>query len=218
MCETRTGRPVRRSDVFGSAFYEVMKPLLRLTFGFEVVCETPKSPRHRHPGGVHCLHTEAMRNLAGAPLELDARHDHLAIFLTKLGQRISIPLIRFRADGCLERRCAVGWLIFRQLDHLRPPSDAAHLVADVIDHRLPKVRLHRADVAGLERVQPPEHMKHGFLDQVAGVQVAAGGRGQPAVRPSFQGRKTSLEQRFDGSPVSGPSLQDELDGGLIAQK
>ena len=72
-------------------------------------------------------------------------------------------------------------------DHWRGvPADPAYLVPDAVDHGLPEVGLHGADVPRLEPIQATHHLQNGFLDEITGVErVARGGR-QPAVRPPPQ--------------------------------
>jgi hypothetical protein len=97
-------------------------------------------------------------------------------------------------------------------------GNAPNLIAYPIDHGLAKVRLHRAHVLRLELIQTPDDVEGRFLDEVFSVEIGACGRRQTTVRPSPQGGKAPLQQRFDSRSVAAARFEDELDGRLVAQE
>ena len=97
-------------------------------------------------------------------------------------------------------------------------ADPAHFVADPVEHRLAEIRLHRADVTGLEDVDAAQHLEDGVLDDVVGVEVTARNRRQPTVRPSPEPGQAPLEKGFQRRGISLLRLDDELDRRLLAVK
>ena len=96
--------------------------------------------------------------------------------------------------------------------------DLPHFVADAIDHRLSEVGLHGADVPRLEGIEPPQHVEHGFLNEVPGIEAAPCRGRQPAVRPAFQLRHAALQEGFDRLPVAGAGAHHQLDRRLVAEQ
>jgi len=98
------------------------------------------------------------------------------------------------------------------------PADSSHLVADPVDDRLTQVRLHGADMPGLERVESPEHVQHGFLHQVSRIQRSPGCRRQAPMRKSSEAGDRPLKQSLDRQAVAFAGPDDQLDGWLVAQQ
>src|SRR5262245_16827060 len=96
--------------------------------------------------------------------------------------------------------------------------DLPHFIANAIQHRLSQIRLHGADVSRLEGVQTTKDVKHGFLNEVAGIEGIAGGGRQLAVRPAFQLRHASLQECLDGLTVSASRANDKLHRWLVAEQ
>ena len=85
-------------------------------------------------------------------------------------------------------------------------ADSADLVPDPVDDRLPEIGLHGADVPRLEGVQAPQDVKHGLLDQIAGVQCPARRGRKAPVGKAPEARNRPLKQRLDGQTVPFPGL------------
>src|ERR671911_457564 len=112
-----------------------------------------------------------MRDLRQAPLHLDACNDHCAIFRRQARYRIAIVFVHLRTNSILFGRASLRWMIVGKLEGRRLPADAPHFVADAVDDRLTQIRLHRADVAWLERPEIPEDMERRFLYEIARIQA-----------------------------------------------
>ena len=97
-------------------------------------------------------------------------------------------------------------------------ADLPHFVANAIDHRLAQIALHRADMSRLEELETLHEVERRILDQVVGVEAAARGGGQSAVRPALELRETALQKRLGGHPIAVPGADHQLHGGLIAEQ
>jgi len=159
-----------------------------------------------------------MGDLRQAPLHLDPCDDQLAIARTQLHQRDAVPIVLLGLNGGFERRLAIRRKIVRNLDRRRLPPDAPHFVANAVDHRLPEIRLHRADVARLKAIEPAQHVQRRVLDDVVGVECAAGGGRQAAVSPAFQRRQAALQQRLRRGVVARLRANDQLNRRLVAEQ
>ena len=188
--------------------------LLRL----QAIHQPAQRSRDRHAGAVDRAHVEPLRDLSEIPLRLDARDDHLAIARAQLHEHGAIALVGLGSNGFLERRRHVRRQIFGQFRRRGMPADSAHLVADPVDDRLPEVRLHGADVPRLEGIESPQHVQHGFLDQVAGIQAPPRRRRQAPVRKSPEAWNRPLQQRLDRHAVAFPRSDDQFNGRLVAEQ
>ena len=94
------------------------------------------------------------------------------------------------------------------------PRDAADLVADAVEERLTEVALEGAFVARLELVEPLQDLHERVLDEVVGVERAAGPGGEAAVRPPLQPREVADEELVDGGLVAPVGAADEDQGRL----
>jgi hypothetical protein len=59
-----------------------------------------------------------------------------------------------------------------------------------------------ADMTRLERVQSPQHVQDGLLDQIAGIELAARRGRQLSVCPPPQMWKAPLQERLDRLPIA----------------
>ncbi len=67
-----------------------------------------------------------------------------------------------------------------------------------------------------EVIESFDELQRGILDDVAGVEMAAGIGRQSAVRPPRQSGKTPLEQRLDRGAVASLAPHDELECRLVS--
>src|SRR5439155_1988705 len=89
---------------------------------------------------------------------------------------------------------------------------AANFIANAIDDGLAQIRLKRSLVAPLERLDPLDSAKDGFLDKIVGIHQVAGPPWQTAACPSAQHRKMARKQPVDGVTVACFCALDELEG------
>ena len=97
-------------------------------------------------------------------------------------------------------------------------SDAPHFIANAIEHRLAQVGLHRADMAGLERVEPSQDVQHGLLNQIPGIEVVSRRRRQLAMRPPFQVWNAALQKRLHRLTVARLGANHQFDRRLVAEQ
>ena len=159
-----------------------------------------------------------LRDLRRRPLRLDARDDELALARLQGAHGGAIARVGLFVDRVFERRRLVGRKVIWNLDGHGAPDEPAHLVADPVDDRLPQVRLHRADVARLERVEARDRAHRRILDEIARVEMAARGSRQAAVRPAFERRQASLEDRLDRRLIARAGTYDQFDRRLVAHQ
>ena len=89
--------------------------------------------------------------------------------------------------------------------------DLARLVAEAIGQRLSQVALKGAFVARLEDLEPLDDADEHFLDDVAGVDRAAGAARQPAASPAVEAREVAGTEQFYGVRIAGTRPQQELE-------
>ena len=118
----------------------------------------------------------------------------------------------------LLRRGDIRGVIRRQFHRRRVPGHAAHFVADPVDDRLAKVRLHRADMARLEHVEPPQGVQRSFLHQIPRVERASSSCRQPPVGPARQRGQAPLQEGLDRHPIAFPRPHDQFEGRFVAEQ
>ena len=80
-----------------------------------------------------------------------------------------------------------------------------------IGERLSEVRLKGAFVARFEDLEALDDADEHFLDDVAGVDGAAGAARQPAAGPAVEPRQIAGAEEFDGVGVAGTRPQKDLE-------
>ena len=172
--------------------------LARVLLGLHRGAEPLHRAVHRHPRAIDRIESEVLGDFRRRPLRLDARDDELALARLQAAHRrrdsARTPPRGSRVRAATARSDAKSsW----KLDVGGAPDKPPHLVADPVDDRLPQVRLHRADVPRLERVEPRDGVHRGILDEIGRVEMAARGSRQTPMRPALERRQASLEDRFD---------------------
>src|SRR6187402_2203775 len=71
---------------------------------------------------------------------------------------------------------------------------------------------------GLERVEPPQNVKHGLLNEVPRIEVVPCRGRQPAMRPAFQLWNAALQKRFHRLTVAGPGANHQFHRWLVAEQ
>jgi hypothetical protein len=127
----------------------------------------------------------------------------------QLFERRLIPLQRFSSDCQLDRGRVVGDVLV--LDQLLcgPASCAAHLIANTIEHDLPKETLKSSFVARLELLERDDGAVEDLLGEIVGVQQASGMGRQAAMRPPSHSGQVACEQLFSGVLISLLGTQQE---------
>ena len=73
-------------------------------------------------------------------------------------------------------------------------------------------------MTGLERVEPPQNVKHGLLNEIPGIEVVPRRGRKLAMRPAFQLWHAALQKRLHRLAVAGPGANHQLDRWLVAEQ
>ena len=126
-------------------------------------------------GGGRARLAEGLGDFGVRQAELDAGDDRFALLGAQPLHGGLVAVEGLPAHRFLQRRRRVGLEIGVDRVDRAAPLGAAGDVADRVPERGPDVIAERAGVAGLETLQPAEDANQGVLDQVLGIESAAGG-------------------------------------------
>ncbi len=120
-----------------------------------------------------------------------------------------VALERLPTDGFLERRLSRFEAHVVQTDHRRRAALPAEFVAQAVEHRLPEVRLQRADAPRLEVLHLSERPQEGVLDEIIGIGEVAGPPREPSAYPTAKRRKMPRHQSFERLAVAAANALDQ---------
>ena len=101
--------------------------------------EPPDRPYDGHPGGSRGRFSELDGDFVVVEVEFHAQHDDFAILVTQRGERRLVEVVRFGADGGVERVRAGRDRVLGKLVTLRMPEVPPELVDDPVVHRLAQI-------------------------------------------------------------------------------
>ena len=122
-------------------------------------------------------------------------------------KRALVTLHRLAPDRLLERRAAAGRLQRRPDPSNRLPSLAPELVAKPVEHRLPQIRLQRADTARFEVPDPLKRLKQGVLDKIVRVGEIAAPFGSRPLAHRWSGARWRANRRSSASSSPSRALE-----------
>ena len=129
-----------------------------------------------------------------------------------------VPLDVLAANRVIERRRLIVGHLIRKIGLVRCALVVARQIANAVHHRFAQIRLERALMTRLERVEPADGGEDRVLHKVRGFEHAARRRGHASPRPAPQRRDNPFEQPVERRGVAALNPIQEFDRLLGGQR